>query len=61
MSGFVEQKGRLPTPADPVEMVYLAGNGMKRWMEVRKFRMDNRAWWNREQFIMTSECCLIAK
>jgi hypothetical protein len=58
MSGFVEQKGRLPRPDDPVEMVYLAGNGIKRWMEVRKFRADDRA---REQFVLTSECCLIAK
>jgi len=58
MSGFVEQKGRLPTPHDRVEMVYLAGNGLKRWMQAYSFTMDTRA---RRQFTITSECCLIAE
>ena len=32
MSGFVEQKGRYPTKHDKVRFVYLAGNGIKRFM-----------------------------
>ena len=58
MSGFVEQKGRLPTPHDRVEMVYLEGNGLKRWMETNRFRSHKSG---HEQFTITSECCLIAK
>jgi len=58
MSGFVEQKGRLPTPHDRVEMVYLEGNGLKRWMETNRFRSHESG---HEQFTLTSECCLIAK
>jgi len=52
MSGFLEQVARLPTPADPVEMRYLAGNGIMRWLDHRVEGETHR---------IISECCLIAK
>ena len=37
MKGFIEQVGRYPTPDDKVQIQYLAGNGITRWMQKNKW------------------------
>jgi len=49
MKSFVEQMGCRPTPNDKVQIQYLAGNGITRWMQKNK--------WGKK-YIYLSECKL---
>ena len=58
MSGFVEQKGRLPRPDDRVKIFYLAGNGLSRWLSIHTGRPFAEAV---EQISIATECCIVAE
>ena len=63
MSGFMEQVGRLPTKYDKVKIIYLAGNGITRWMERHELLREQREddvveYLPGQAYIYLSECKL---